>query len=206
MRDWMWSGRPWTAFKNFAILFSFMLNVLSLGLFLSIALMLLPFIRQATMPMVSGLSQNFAQMRDARIVRTIEIDDSVPIQLELPIATETTATIVQAVPMAVNTNFVLPGGGGNINGTVYFELPAGTQLPVALDLVVPISQTVPLDVAVDVDIPLADTELQQPLDNLLGIFEPIESFLYRLPADSDELYRRLLGRSAPDADQQVTQR
>jgi hypothetical protein len=206
MREWMWSGRPWTAFKNFAVLFSFMLNVISLSLFLAVAVFMLPFIRQVTMPMVSGLSQNFTQMRDARIVRTIEVSDSVPIQLSLPIATETTATIVQAVPMAVNTNFVLPGGGGNINGTVYFELPAGTQLPVALDLVVPISQTVPLDVAVEVDIPLADTELRQPLNNLLDIFAPIESFLDGLPADSDELLRRLLGRSAPDPDRQVTQR
>ncbi|MGW8318189.1 MAG: hypothetical protein ACWGPS_03005 [Candidatus Promineifilaceae bacterium] len=195
----LWTGQPWQAFKNFAILFSFTMNVILL-IVLAIGLaMILPAAKQIAEPMVGGLNQSFEEMGQAHIVQTIEVEDAIPISFELPVSTETMATIVQPVPMNLPTNFVLPGGGGNINGNVFFELPAGTQLPVKLDIVVPVSQTVPIKLAVDVDIPLQETELGQPFGELQAIFDPLHRFLLNLPGSQDELYDRLTSGETPAA-------
>ncbi len=201
MREWIWSGKPWQAFRNFAIVFSFVANIFFIVLLIAVVTLIIPSLKKVAEPMVSVMNQSFADINDAHIIRTIHVEDTIPINFELPVSTGTEVVLTEAVPMAVNTSFVLPGGGGTINGTVFFELPTGTILPVQLDLVVPVNQTIPVELTVDVDIPIEETELNEPFGDLQSIFRPLGEVLSRLPADNqDALKRAIRGTSELDVD------
>jgi hypothetical protein len=192
MKEWIWSGKPWQAFKNFAIVFSFFLNIFFIILLIAGATMIIPALKEIAEPMVSGINQSFTEINEAHIVRTIQVKDTIPINFDIPVSTSTEVTIIEPVPMALPTNFVLPGGGGTINGTVFFELPAGTVLPVQLDIMVPVRESVPVELSVAVDIPIEETELNDPFGDLQSIFGPLGDVLSRLPDDNREVYRRAI--------------
>jgi hypothetical protein len=201
MKEWLWSGKPWQAFKNFAIMFSFVMNMIFLAMLILAAFYIIPVMNEVAEPVVSGLNDSFEEMENAHIRQTIGIEDEISVVFELPVRTETVTTIVQPVPMNIPTQFVLPGGGGFINGNVSFALPAGTELPVQLDIVVPVSQTVPVVMDVPVDIPLSETELSQPFGDLRQLFAPLDSLLTNLPSTNAEFYERLRAamQSEPEA-------
>jgi hypothetical protein len=144
MKRWIWNGKPWQAFKNFAILFSFTLNLILLAVLILLIVVFLPAFKNIAEPIVRGLNQSFADMEEARIVHTVSIEGEIPVVFDLPLSTETTAIMSEAVPMAMPTSFVLPGGGGTINGVVEFDLPAGTELPIHLEMIVPVNQQLPV--------------------------------------------------------------
>ena len=201
MREWIWSGKPWQAFKNFAIVFSFIANIFFIVLLIAGVTLIIPTLKKIAEPMVSGMNQSFADINDAHIVRTIQVEDTIPINFELPVSADTEVVLTEAVPMAVNTSFVLPAGGGTINGTVFFELPTGTVLPVQLDMVVPVNQTIPVELTVDVDIPIEETELNDPFGDLQSIFRPLGEVLSRLPVDNQDVFKRAIrGTSELDVD------
>jgi hypothetical protein len=192
MKEWIWSGKPWQAFKNFAIVFSFFLNIFFIILLIVAATMIIPALKEIAEPMVSGMNQSFTEINKAHIVRTIQVEDTIPINFDIPVSTTTEVTIIEPVPMAVPTNFVLPGAGGTINGTVFFDLPTGTVLPVQLDVMVPVRESVPVELSVDVDIPIEETELDAPFSVLRSIFGPLGNVLLELPDDNREVYRRAI--------------
>lgn len=196
MKKWLWKGKPWQAFKNFAIIFSFVLNLIFLVMLILGALYVIPVMNEVAEPVVSGLNDSFEDMENAHIRQRITIDDQIPVVFDLPVRTNTTATILEPVPMSIPTQFVLPGGGGYINGNVSFALPAGTELPVQLDVVVPVSQSVPIAMEVPVDISLSETELSQPFGDLRRLFAPLDSLLSNLPSSNAEAYQRLMGEQA----------
>lgn len=191
MNELFWQARPWQAFKNFAIIFSFVTNLVLLVVILLSLPLIIPGVNSIARPLVGGLSQSFVQMGEASIVRTIEVNDELPISFSLPLQEETNVVLVEPVPMTVPATFTLPGGGGSINGVVSLELPAGTTLPVALDMQVPVSETIPVRLDVGVDIPLQETELGAPFNTLQGLFAPLDRFLGGLPQDNDDLFQRL---------------
>ncbi len=191
MKEWLWSGKPWQAFKNFAIIFSFVLNMIFLVLLILVAFYIIPVLNDVAEPVVAGLNDSFEEMESAHIRQTITIDDQIPVVFELPVQTETVTTILEPVPMTIPTQFVLPGGGGFINGNVSFALPAGTELPVQLDVIVPVSQSVPIAMSVPVDIPLSYTELSEPFGDLRQLFAPLDSLLSNLPSSNSEFYQRM---------------
>jgi hypothetical protein len=201
MKSWLWSGKPWQAFKTFAILFSFTINFVLIIVLLLVAPLILPIVGQIAVPIVGGLNQSFVDMGDARIVRVINVNDTIPISFDLPLSTETNVRITQAVPLSVPATMVLPAGGGVINGTVSLSLPAGTTLPVALDLLVPVDQEIPVQLDVEVDIPLDETELGQPFGDLQAIFTPLDDLLTDLPNSNEEFFDRLLN-IGPNAEEQ----
>lgn len=206
MKSWLWSGKPWQAFKTFAILFSFVVNFILIIVLLLVAPLILPIVGQIAVPIVGGLNQSFVDMGEARITRVITVDDTLPISFDLPLSTETNVRITQPVPLNVPATMVLPGGGGVINGTVSLNLPAGTTLPVALNLVVPVNQEIPVQLDVAVDIPLDETELGQPFSDLQAIFTPLDGLLTDLPNSNEELFNRLLNMgSSADAQQNSAQ-
>lgn len=195
----IWQARPWQAFKNFAIIFSFVINlVLIVVLLLSLPL-LIPGLSRIARPLVGGLSESFVQMGDASIQRTIAVDDEIPVVFTLPLQQETNVVLVEPVPMSVPASFVLPGGGGTINGTVTLQLPSGTSLPVTLDMHVPVSTTIPVRLDVGVDIPMQETELAAPFNTLRTLFQPLDRLLGGLPQSNQDFYERLSNRqeSAP---------
>jgi hypothetical protein len=193
MNHWFWQGKPWQAFKSFAIFFSFTVNLILVIVLLLAAPVIFPAISQIGGPLVSGLSDSFVQMNDAAIERTIIVDDTLDIDFALPLQTTTTVVLTEAVPLAVPATFVFPNGGGTINGTVQLVLPAQLDLPIALDLSVPVQQTIPVVLNVPVDIPLAETDLGVPFATLEGLFVPLTDLVQGLPADNDDFFRRLRG-------------
>ena len=208
MKEWLWSGKPWQAFKNVAIILSFTLNIVFLIVVIVVAFYIIPVVDSIAEPIVGGLHQSFVDMGEAHIVRTIAVEDTIPVVFDLPVETTTIAKLTEPVPMSIPTTFVLPGGGGFINGNVSFELPAGTDLPVHFSTMVPVSQTVPVNLNVTVDIPLNETELGGPFGELQALFTPLDAFLTNLPSTNSEMYDRIINsvgeQEAADAVEQAS--
>lgn len=198
MGDYFWQKKPWQAFKNFAIIFSFVVNFVLLLVLLLAAPLIIPIVDTVARPLVGGLSDSFVQMGEASIVRTILVDDSIPVSFTLPLSDTTDVVLDRSVPLNVPATFNLPGGGGTINGSVYLELPEGMILPIRLDLDVPVSNTIPVQLDVAIDIPLQETELGAPFNTLQELFVPLDRFLRGLPASNQELFERLTGRPGSD--------
>jgi hypothetical protein len=192
--NWIWEGKPWEAFKSFAIIFSFVLNFILLIVLLLIAPLLFPMILNNTVnPIVTGLNDSFVMMSSATISQTIPLDTEMPLRTTIPLSAQTNVTVTADVPLNVNATFLLPAGGGTINGTVILALPAGTSLPVALNMQVPVSQTVPVVMSVPVQIELSKTELGAPFAKLQGLFTPLNTLLTDLPASNEEFFQRTTG-------------
>ena len=78
MRQFFWQNRPWQAFKNFAIIFSFIVNIILILVLGLVGILLFPFLSNMVTPLVGGLSDSFVEMNDASIVQTIEVDSTMP--------------------------------------------------------------------------------------------------------------------------------
>lgn len=201
-RKLVWNGRPWQAFKTFAILFSFTMNIILLIVLLVVTPLIIPIIDSIAKPLVGGLNASFVDMSDATISRTIEVSDEIPISFTLPLQTTTDVRVLRSVPLQnIPARFVLPGGGGVINGNVSLELPAGLTLPVELNLEVPVDQTIPVHLSVGVQIPLQETELGGPFNRLRALFEPLDRLLQGLPSSNEELFTRIMEDGEPRGDE-----
>lgn len=192
MKDYLWQGKPWQAFKSFAIIFSFTVNFILLIVLLLIAPLILPIVSEIVIPIVSGLTVSFEEMGDASIVRTVPVNDNLGIEFNLPLNQQTVVVLSEDVPLNVPATVSI-GAGSVIYGTVDLTLPKGLELPVQLTLDVPVSQTIPVELDVSVEIPLNETELGTPFSRLKAIFKPLDELLKSLPADSEELTNRLTG-------------
>lgn len=192
MKQWIWEGKLWSAFKNAAIFISFGINMVLLVFLILAAFYIIPTSKMIAEPLVSGLHQSFVDMSEAHITRTIVVQDSIPVVFDIPVQAKAVATLTEPVPMSLPTTFVLPGGGGFINGNVSLALPAGTGLPVEFSMIVPVSETVPIEISVAVDIPLQETELSEPFMALQTLVAPFDKFLSGLPADNREFFERLV--------------
>ncbi|MCA9872524.1 MAG: hypothetical protein KC441_02685 [Anaerolineales bacterium] len=192
-RGVFWDSKPWQAFKTVAILFSFAINIVVLILLLAILPLVLPLVDAVVKPLVGGLNNSFVDMSEATISRTIEVNDNIDIAFTLPLDTETVVRVTEPVPLRnIPASFVLPDGGGYINGSVSLDLPQDLALPVALNLEVPVEQTIPVNLAVGVDIPLSETELGKPFSTLVGLFSPLNRAIENLPDSNEELIDRVL--------------
>ena len=190
--------KPWQAFKTFAILFSFAVNLVLLIVLFLAAPLIIPIVSEIANPIVGGLNDSFVDMSTATISRKIEVNDEMGIAFTLPLETTTNVLIVENVPLeGIPAQFVLPDGGGEINGRVFLSLPEGLELPVYLSLDVPVDQTIPVALSVDVDIPLSETELGGPFNKLRALFEPLAKLLGGLPGSNQEMFDRIVGRT-PD--------
>ncbi len=202
--------RFWKAFKDTAIVFSFVVNFVTVVLLLviSIPALRLTFALKTGMiePLLSDLDAAFVGLGDATIDTTIPINEPVPIQFnlpldeplpidfQLPIEQNTVVVLQEPVPLSgLPAQFNLPGGGGVINGSVSLSLPTGLRLPVRLSMVVPVSQTIPvrLDVPVNqvvpikMDVPvhirLGMSGLDPAVEDLRGVFSPLREQIESLP-------------------------
>ena len=144
----------WNAFKNFAIIFSFTINLILIIALLTVSL---PGLRLAlglkdrvVEPLLTDLDSAFLGLGKATIDTSVKIDEPIPIQFNLPldqqmpiefnlpldqslpinfqlaIDQDTTVVLRQTVPLnGLPATFNFPGGGGAINGSVSLSLPAG---------------------------------------------------------------------------------
>lgn len=191
--------RVWRAFKNFAILFSFIVNFVLVFILLLVLFNPQPIFEvknQVAEPLLVDLDSAFAALGDTVIQSTVYITDSMPVVFTLPLNQNTDVILTQPVPLQVPARFVLPGGGGSINGTVSLNLPQGQVLPVSLSMDVPVDTTVPVIMEVPVEIPLAEAGMAPAIEQLRAVFRPITGFVQGLPDEAAEI--QLLPRNADD--------
>ena len=203
--------RFWNAFRNVAIIFSFVVNFVTI---VALLLLIVPGLRAALAikngtvePLLHDLDAAFVGLGEAEIDTAIDIDESIPIRFTLPlsqslgidfplpIAQDTVVVLTAPVPMTLPARFNLPGGGGTINGSVSLSLPSGTRLPIRLDMVVPVTSTVPVNMDVPVDqmvdirmqvpvhIELGPAGLEPAVDDLRTVFQPLTVQVESLPDD-----------------------
>ncbi len=169
----------WLAFEKFAIFFSFAVTFV-LVMILLVAL----FAAWRALPTLQALGEDFAcpmiadinglvdDLDNAVITRTIPISQTIPVRFDLPLDKNLDVQLTRGVKLSRPTTFVLPAGGGQINGTVYLMLPKGQELPVHMSMNVPVSQTLPVQMSVDVAIPLKETELGPVVGKLKSLLLP----------------------------------
>lgn len=177
----------WNSFKAVAILFSFFLNFVSIIVLLLVLMQLFQIKNGILEPLVDGLHANFVGLDEAVIERTIPVEDDIPVVFDLPLNQSTGVVLTADVPIAANATFTLPGGGGAINGRVDIVLPRGLVLPVQLDMIVPVNTYLPISLPVEVSIPLNETQLHEPFDNLRELLDPYVRLIDNLPGGWDEV-------------------
>jgi hypothetical protein len=172
----------WEAFKNLAILFSFTVNlVLVIVLLLLVQSIIFPTKTDVVEPMLDNFQSAVNALDDATIVRTISIDEQVPVNFMLPLKQSTTVVLSSDVEINRPAQFVFPAGGGYIQGNVILTLPAGQELPILLDMNVPVNNQIPVQFPVEVTIPLKETELNQVVIELNSVLGPVRDLLDSLP-------------------------
>jgi hypothetical protein len=171
----------WLAFEKFAIFFSFVVTFI-----LVIILLMVGYVLWQQLPTlaaikdglvcdtVSGINTLLNDFEDAVITRTIDINETLPIEFDLPLDQNIVVQLTDNVELIRPASFVFPSGGGRINGTVYMELPQGSDLPIHLSTMVPVSQTVPVEMTVDVSIPLKETDLGGVIAQLRDLLAPLQ--------------------------------
>ncbi len=182
----------WNAFKNIAIVFSFIVNIILVMVLLLAPEPLFMAKSQVAEPLLLDLDSAFAALGETRIESTVYITDTMPVVFDLPLAQNTNVVLVEAVPLQAPATFVLPGGGGAIHGTVQLALPQGMALPVALNLMVPVSTTVPVVMQVPVEIPLAKAGMAPAIEQLRAVFSPVTGMLQSLPNSTEEFVQQVV--------------
>lgn len=177
----------WNSFKTVAILFSFVLNFVLLVVLLIVLMQLFQIKNGILEPLVDGLHRNFVGLDEAVIERSITVDDEIPVVFDLPLNQRTNVVLVEDVPLMASASFTLPGGGGVINGRVDIVLPRDLVLPVQLNMMVPVDTDIPVNLLVDVKIPLNETQLHYPFDNMRSLLEPYVRVMDHLPDNWGEV-------------------
>jgi hypothetical protein len=160
----------WSRIKDFAIVFSFVVNVILVLVVLVLLTQVFAIKDQIVGPLVYGLDESFASLGDATISTTIPIRQqllvkfnlpirfdtpakfNLPVTFMLPLNQETTVTTLTPTPINTTVNLSL-GQFGRINAPISLNLPPGTPLRIRLNMNIPVSTTV----AVNQMIPVSTT-------------------------------------------------
>jgi hypothetical protein len=127
--------------------------------------------------LLGGLYTNFEKMDNAHITRTVPVDTTIPVKFDLVLNQQTNVVLSQDVTIN-NALVTVKTGGMNItNALTTIVLPQGSTLPVFLNLTVPVDQMVPVSLKVEVDIPLAETQLHEPFSGLQDVVKPFYCML-----------------------------
>jgi len=125
---------------------------------------------------VQELQDVVVQLQEAHIVRTIKLDQQLPINLNVPIDTTTIVTTTAPVPIHAPADIDL-GPFGQLHPNVNMDLPSGTVLSIALKLNVPLSTQIPVKLDVPVDIPMKETALAPQFKRLGAVLNRLLSSL-----------------------------
>lgn len=173
--------RFWAAFKDIAIIFSFIVNLVLVIVLLVLLTLLLPIKNSIVMPLLNNLDTAFAHLGEAHIQDSIAINQQVPIDFTLPVQANTVVVLTQDVQLNdVPTSFDL-GPFGKIRGNVSLTLPRGLPLPVNLNLQVPVQQEITVAFDQPIDIHLGSKGLGPVVGELRGVVRPYIEFMETLP-------------------------
>ncbi len=75
----------WNAFKTVALMISFTVNMVLLVVLLILMMQIFHIKNGILEPLIDGLHTNFVGMDGAVIERTIEVEDVIPVQFDLPL-------------------------------------------------------------------------------------------------------------------------
>lgn len=192
---------------RFMVIFSFIVNIVLVVVLLVAGLYIFEIKGQVADPLIGGLHSTAAGLGEATIDWVIPVRDSLGIDLNVPINNqtivspvteiagnpvsqiipgETVVTLTRPVPININGAFIQTESLSLSNATVSITLPAGTQLPVALDMEVQLTTDIPVDLDVRAVIPLSETQLIDPINQLGLLFEPLAIGLHNLPNNFSE--------------------
>jgi hypothetical protein len=171
----------WLAFEKFALFFAFVITFFAVTVLLAVGLVVwqrLPALRSlkegVVCETVMGFNSLVDDLENAVITQTIQISQTIPVRFDLPLDRSLNVRLTEGVQLNRPTTFVLPGGGGQINGTVTLMLPRGQKLPVHMKMTVPVNHQLPVRMEVPVAIPLRDTELGDIIDKLKELLAPFQ--------------------------------
>ena len=190
-------------FWRFMIVFSFIVNFILVLVLLLAGLFIFQIKNQVADPLIGGLHSTAIGLDEATIDWVIPVRDELGIELVVPInentivsqvtqindepvtpiAGETVVKLTRDVPIVINNAFIQSNDLTLRNATVSITLPEGTQLPVALDLAVALETDIPVELDVRAVIPLQETQLHDPFEQLSLLFEPLAIGLHNLPND-----------------------
>ena len=124
-----------------------------------------------------GLYNNFEKMERANIQTNVVVNTSIPVKFDLQLNQETNVVLSQDVTIT-NALVTVNTGGLNISrANTTIVLPQGTNLPIVLNLTVPVDTQVPVTLNVPVDIPLKETQLNEPFVGLQNVIKPLYCFI-----------------------------
>lgn len=188
---------------RFMVIFSFIVNIVLIVVLLVVGLLIFEIKNNIAEPLIGGLHRTAAGLGGATIDWTIPVrDTTIYADGTIPLNTNTTVILTEPVPLDVVANITLPGVGNLNNARVQLTLPSGLQLPVALALDVPLQdQALNVDLDVRAVIPLNQTQLNDPIQTLQLLFEPLALGLDNLPDDfagAGDMATQILSGNMPD--------
>lgn len=187
--SYVWQKRPLPALWTIGSVLSIVLNLILLVVVVILARNLFAIKALVQDQLLGGLYYNFILMDDADIVTTVVVDDTIPVQFDLEVKTNTTVVLTEDVLLEGATVKSLRSGGLTIlNAPAEIILPAGTRLPIFLDIVVPVDTTIPVVLNVPVTIPLDETDLHEPFSGLQEVVAPYYDLLNALPNSWEEVW------------------
>lgn len=191
---------------RFMVIFSFIVNLVLIVVLLALGVFIFEIKNNVADPLVQGLHRTAVGLDKATIDWTIPVRDSLFVDLQVPInqnsilstvteyngeavqpiAGETLVTLTRDVPLTINNALIQSPDLTLRNATVNISLPAGTSLPVSLNLEVGLQTNIPVELDVRAVIPVAETQLTDPIQTLQLLFEPLAIGLHNLPSDFNE--------------------
>lgn len=181
----VWQGKFGPAFWTITGVISLIVNIILIVVVVILGQQLFTLNEIVEYGLIGGLHSNFVAMDEATIVTSVTVEDTIPVQFDLPVTTNTTVVLTEPTPI-YGASVVINTGVLNINAPADIVLPAGLQLPIALDITVPVDKEVPVVLEVPVDIPLNQTELHEPFVGLQEVVEPYHNLLGDLPDGWEE--------------------
>ncbi len=175
-----WQGKFGPAFWTITGIFSIIVNIILIVALLIIGQQLFTLNAIVEYGLIDGLHRNFEAMDDATIVTTVKVEDTIPVQFDLAVETDTIVVLTEPTPIQ-GASVVINTGGLSINAPANIVLPVGLELPIALDITVPVDKEVPVVLTVPVEIPLNQTELHEPFVGLQEVVGPYKVMLGDLP-------------------------
>jgi len=172
MRKALWQGKVLPAYWSIGASLSVLLNIILLVAVILLGKELFNIKHILMNDVVGGLYYNFLLMDQATIKTDVQVDDSIPVQFDLPLEQNTVVVLTQDTLIEDATVSLSTGGLNIYQAPTDIVLPKGTRLPVALDLSVPVDTQIPITLTVPVDIPLNETELHEPFVGLQDVVSP----------------------------------
>ena len=181
-RTYAWAPAFWTTASILSLTVNVILIIILLVLLTNVSRLQVDVdkimgVTQDLISLPGGLYENFEKMDRASIQTNVKVETSIPVKFDLTLNQQTDVVLSQDV--TINNALVTVNTGGlNITrANTTIVLPAGPSLPVFLNLVVPVDTQVPVVLDVPVNIPLSETELNEPFVGLQEVIKPLYCFL-----------------------------